>query len=562
MSSEAINFFENHSMKVSYSVNSHDFQGGLEFGKGSIARLVFESYSSELANALQEVKDNSADIICKNVETGIYIKLHEVEISDFVVFSEFVTLGNGDDNFEEVEVMFTGLSVWFDRMHSFKEEGERIFRDTNTEKFNEKFTFNGRKYNIQNNQNLKFEKEGLLKTTITNEHTILLKKDEGVFEYHEVRDLIHEVRNLFSLLLGVPLSVLYVYTINKDNSKGFKRLYFPSALNSPEPLEHKHHAFSNFSEINSHGFFGRIFSNYFSRESFRNIWNRLPGTYEYKGFWEFSILSRIVVLELYAGKISEKYKTKMEVQNFKDLKNRIKKVVDLFETEVTLTQDDKTAYDSIKKRVLDVGNTSIQTLQEIFLCLMSTMSEDLRRVINFSDADFKLIKQLRNDTAHGNEYVKFSGTNIITHEMQVSDRLLVLLISFSYLDLGFSEREIAKFMSRSFCLFLRNAHINKRELDLFLDTATFIELTDTVDSVLLKKCFLAIKHSSFDGSYLLEDVLSKMMNSDFVGSGFSDVKDYVNSIVDYECELEWISKLYLSNAGDETIHYGVLIVRV
>lgn len=560
MAIASINFYQEYNFKVLCSLNGHGFSGTLIFGKGGTPHLNLNGYSKELVTALEEIDLNNS-ITCKDEESGVNLVMHRSVVSGQTVFSDYVSLGNSDDGFDKIEILYTGMSTWCERINPFEIDGDVLKCNISIDNFDEFFVFRNNTYSIANDQRINITNENSMKTSIITEHTITLKKDGGVFELDEAKDLIHEVRNLFSLLMGVAISIETIHTYMSVSPGKFKRLYFPTVLHSLTPLEQRHYSLASFNEIHNDEFWNVIFSNYFLKDTFREIWNRLPTSFDYKGIWEYQILSRAIVLEKYAGAIAKGGKKKMISPTFSALKENLKKSLEGFEANATFKENDSEVFSSIKKYVLDVGNTSMQTLQDKYDYLMGTLSDDIREILSFSEDDFKLIKQLRNDTAHGNEYINHSGTNDITHEMMISDRLLILLMCFAYLDLGFSEKQILSFISNSFCSLLRNANINKRALDKFNDDAKFIKISPCVDDSLLKNAiYLAIAYNKQTGVYSFDEGLSDKIKSALLNGKLKDLIAFIKETIDYECNIEVLNKVYINNGDVELLYHAVVLI--
>ncbi|MXP59746.1 hypothetical protein [Pantoea sp. Taur] len=562
MANKSFDFFKLLTFKVIVSINDESFTGTLSFGKGTIPHLSFDEFSKELSLSLKSISSGQDNIICRDRDSNVSLTLHAVEVRDLTIFCNYVSLGNSEFEFDTLEIFFTGLSTWFEQIQPFKNDGDLISCDISVDSFREEFIFNGVSYSIENNRRIDFESEGSLKTSVITEYSIILKKNSGLLGLNEASELCHEIRNLFSLLIGVFISIQSVNTYLSSNRARFKSLYFPSALDSQEPLSDKHHAFKNYIDIIRDDAWGDIFTNYFSKISFREIWNRLPTSYEYRGVWEYQILSRIIVLEMFASHTTPAKTGLMDENIFNQLKTKIKETLDSFESSLNLSDTDSEVYYLIKERVMGVKRSFERTLQGKYDFLMTQMNDDLKEIIGFTDEDFKLIKRFRNAIAHGNKYIKLSDDNNITYETQVSDRLLVLLMCFSYLEMGFTVQQIVSSLSNSRCSFIRNANINKRSLDKFNGSAKFIELSSPSEMLISNNVvFLAIKYSSQDDKYSIDERLSNKIKSDFFKSGVTSLADYVNSIVNYECELEMLHKVYLKCNDSETIHHSSILIK-
>ncbi|KQN44393.1 hypothetical protein ASE93_17390 [Serratia sp. Leaf50] len=148
--------------------------------------------------------------------------------------------------------------------------------------------------------------------------------------------------------------------------------------------------------------------------------------------------------------------------------------------------------------------------------------------------------------------------------MQLSDRLLVLLMCFVYLDMGFSESEIALFFQQSHCSFIRNADLNAREFDRLSDRAAFIKLTTPPRATVLKNHdYVIIDHSMETDTWHLNEEITANLHVKWRNSGISVLLDYIKSILPQKADrdFETVQKAYIESDGVETEHFGIVIIR-
>ena len=218
----------------------------------------------------------------------------------------------------------------------------------------------------------------------------------------------------------------------------------------------------------------------------------------------------------------------------------------------------------MEKAILATKNTSLPTLKEKYEALMSKIDISLKDAISFSDEDFSQIQKIRNSTAHGDVYKRLSQGANITLEMQLSDRLLLLLMCFIYLELGFTESDIADSFLRSHSQFKGNARINSRELDRLADAAEFIELAIPPRSLSLNNWdMILLNHDLKKNIWVLNEEITKSIRSGWHSSGIAFLNDYVQSLVTLSEgeKIETLGKAYVTSDGHETEHYGVIVIR-
>ncbi|OJT49839.1 HEPN domain-containing protein, partial [Serratia plymuthica] len=535
----------------------------LSFGGMRIPELRVKDFSQVSNNFIKQLSGEIRELRCSGVLDGQIYTLHNLNVKEGVIRAEFITLGKFDFAFDSVEVHLTGLSVWIEGIRGFVLNGERLERDISVERFKESFSFESGKYYLSNDYQLELLKDDPVDCHVQISHTLVIHKTNGAFSLSECRDVIHEIRVLFSLLVGASLSVEEANIFNADRTK-FKKLYFPSVIYAETPIKHSVDALLNFWTLTEDKRWGEILKNFFNHSTFRTIWNRIVPAFNPLGIWEFDILARVVILEMYADNQTKKAKLKLDGELYGKLIETLKETLNQFSASHKLEGDSKTVFTGMEKAILATKNTSLPTLKEKYEALISKIDTSLKDAISFSDKDFAQIQKLRNSTAHGNVYKRLGQGADITQEMQLSDRLLLLLMCLIYLELGFTESDIANSLLRSHCRFKGNARINSRELDRLAGTAEFIELATPVRSLSLNSWDeILLNHDLKKNIWVLNEEITKSIRSGWRSSGIASLSDYVQSLVTlYEGErIETLDKAYVTSDGHETEHFGVMVIR-
>ncbi len=556
-------FFTEQTANVTIQFDDTSVPCILSFGGMRIPELRFQDFSQAPKDFIKQLSGGMRDLRCSDVLDGQIYTLHDLNVQEGVIHAEFITRGKSDFEFESVEVHLTGLSAWIEGNRGFVLNGECLQRDISVERFNESFSFESGKYCLSNEYQLESVKDDPVDCHIRIAHTLIIHKTNGVFSLSECRDVIHEIRVLFSLLVGASLSVLEAYIFNSDRTK-FKSLYFPSAIYSEIPIKYSVDALLNFWVLTEDKRWGEILKNFFNHVTFRTIWNRVVPAFNPLGIWEFDILARVVILEMYADNQSKKAKLKLDEELYCKLIAILKITLSQFSGSHKLEGDSKTVFEGMVKAILATKNTSLPTLKEKYETLMSNIYIPLKEVISFTDEDFAQIQKIRNSTAHGSVYKRLSQGADITQEMQLSDRLLLLLMCFIYLELGFTESDIANSLLKSHCRFKINARINRRELDRLAGAAEFIELATPAQSLSLSSWDeIVLNHDLKKNIWVLNEEITMSIRLGWRSSGITSLNDYVQSVVNLkEGEIiETLSKAYVSSDGHETEHFGVMVIR-
>lgn len=561
MNSEDNSFYQKQIVDVHVEAGSETINGKLEYGDFGIPTLRLNTLP-HTSNFYDHVRDN-VELICTTFPEGKKITLHGIALSESCVFANYLTKGKVIPQFNKFELHLTGLSVWIEGRRGFQRNSDRLERDVSTESFSEPFSFRSQSYFLTTNFHINTHYESPVKCHFEFEHTLVVKKKEGNFNFTECRDLVHELRNLFSLLTGHSLSVSDVWIFSDTDPAQYQWLYFPSVLYAKYPLRYDFDALCNFSSLIEGKKWESILSKYFGNNNFRSIWNRLVPSYGEMGTWEYDILSRVIILEMYASVKTADKKLKLSKAINRDFMKALKEKIESFSASRDLSGDDRTVYEGMAKAILSTKNTSLPTLREKYDALMEQLSACFKKAVSFSDCDFNRIKSLRDSTAHGVEYERHSQGEDISYEMQLSDRLLVLLMCFVYLELGFSENEIALFFQRSHCSFIRNANLNMRELDRLSGGATFIKLTSPPRETALKDLdYVALDHSIETGTWHLNEEITENLLMKWHKSEIPVLLDYIKSIYSQKLyqDIEIVNKAYIESSGKETEYFNTVII--
>ncbi|CCF10236.1 HEPN domain-containing protein [Pantoea ananatis] len=555
-------FYEKKVIDVSVELGSEIFYGKIEYGGFGIPTFRLNTIPD--STVFYEHIRNNPELTCRTIPNFEDITLHGTTLSGGQVIADYISTGKPAPKFDTLEINLTGLSVWIEGRRGFQCQNERLERDISTEKLSETFTFRSENYLLKNHLRVNTHNESPVKCSFEFEHTLVIQKMHGILDFDECRDLAHEARNLFSLLTGHALSVSDVWIFNNKTPSIYQWLYFPSVLYSQTPLQKDFEAICDFSSLTEEKKWAEILSCYFSNTYFRDIWNRIVPSYGKMGAWEYDILSRVIILEMYASKKTASKKIKLDKGISKQFMLELRKTIDDFSKSRNLSGDNLKVYEGMSKSILSTKNTSLPTLREKYEALMEQLSPELRKAISFNENDFNRIKSLRDSTAHGAEYERHSQDGDISHEMQLSDRLLALLICLAYLDLGFTEKEIAYYFQRSHCSFIRNADMNRRELDQIIGEATFIKLATPPQTTTLRNYDTVIlDYSTANDSWHLNEESTVNLHTKWHKSGVSNLLDYIKNIHPQkeDKDFETLHKVYIQSGGVETEHLNAIVIR-
>lgn len=563
MKIKELNFFDDYQITVQFELDGDEYIGSLAMGRSKIPTLQIKTNNPAIL--FDERRCISSQIICQEIGTGKHYILHDSSLWRGIIYPEFVILGaEHHELYDVIEVSLTGISEQCENWRSYELSQDEFKRDLSVDKFSIDFSFNNNKYRIKNTRNVSVEQIGLAEQVIKIQDGFVINKINSDFSLKEIKDLSQEIRNLFSLVLGGALSIRSIYLSASLNKTFHSCLIFPCITYKSNPMGSVGQAICDFSNIFRWQLWDTIFNNYFSKKSFREIWCRIVPSLSDKliGYWEHNILSVVVTLEMYCELISKGHGHKLNTVQFNALKEQLTEVLTNFEKTEELSDDDISLIHDLAGAIKQLKNTSHATLQNKYDFLMERISPQIRDIIGFSEADFTIIKKLRNSVAHGTMY-KTVDQGEITKELEIKDKLLVLLIYFVFNELGFSDIQIARLFDRTRNEIIMRAGLNEKARDRVTGNAKFITLvgTENIDGLKYYQPIVIIYDQDGD-EYHLDDRLTHKTQNEWRKSGFSDIRDFVKSLIskDQYSKLEYLNKIYLVLQGQEHLFMGAILL--
>ena len=520
MSDKGIIFSGAFEARVKLNIESaeRELHAILKIKENKLPLLDFDSFSSEY-NYLPELSENEKQKIKCRSELKTYTLIN-CETNGDIIYPRYIVEGDVDDNINGIEISLSGFSTWFDQFTHFKITESEIKKKILDHKFDEIVIINGESYQISSNYccNIKNVKK---RDFIVSEYTtIKLLKLNGCVSAYEAEELSHDIRRLFSLLLALPLSIEYIWLLDRDRGCR-KPFYFASAGTTEEPFDSPRESLIYPMMIFNNRMWSRVFNNYFShstKKPFQTIWSRLPFLFSHTGAWEYDLLGLVSVLDSYCSFYSDKKGKNLTKAECKALKESLIDIIDQYSTKFDVNYSG--VFASFKNGVNTISNTDIPTFKERFDCLMAGIDVDISSVINFSSAEFAVIKKIRDAAAHNKPTKTRDGRNI-SFELKIKDKLLVLLMYLVYRDFGFSSVDFATCLKGTFSKFVRNAEINTMKRDKLTGSVPFYELDkkNFIEASKSKMIYIGINYFVSENIYKYNSEITKIMRDWLTNQG-------------------------------------------
>ena len=261
------------------------------------------------------------------------------------------------------------------------------------------------------------------------------------FRVEDIRSKVLELSNLLSILIAYPLSVVSVRAGSADGS--WHDIFFSTFKHVDRDKSSDFAVRCFIQHIHIADRWEVILNRYFN-SSFRPVlWTRLAGMQRYEGFWEYRALGYVTLLDKYVDeRITGPKKVARPVGS-----EAIDKLVETMNTaspplsshqqEVILSAIKQVFFHS---RDLEFG--------EKYQKAISESDPDLIKIINISDADFDLIKRVRNKIAHG------KALDLSEAELEcigtVVSKIVLLMTYWAFLDFGLTNDDFLRCLQNTF----------------------------------------------------------------------------------------------------------------
>jgi hypothetical protein len=519
-----------------------------------------------ISNSVMDALKESSSLIQCQGSTHRY-SLIDCDVSGSSIYPKYILSDYEKDyRIHGFRLYLSGFNDWIAPLKHFDIDDEQIKKSITIPEFNvEVKAHEGRTFTFSNGYNCDIKTSDLNdRQTIIDEY-ILVKVSWGEVELraNEIKDLVLKIQRFFSLLIGFDLNIEYVWLICKKDEKLTKWIPFyflhrfhnqNSAENWREAIVPSGYLFhSNKWQTLFRGFFG-------TKNTFSELWMMLVAMMGYEGFWEYEILGLVSILNRYVEITCKRRNVGLNSVVFKALMERIIQTIDTFADENKLSKNG--VVENVKSSMKKIRNSDTSTFNDQFKIVISGVDKRIHDILQFSESDFKRLKELRDGAAHGREVKRSKGD--LTAEMKLKDKLFLLLLHFAYLDLGLTVEDQIECFYQSIHPSIRNADIDKKKLDL---------LSGHIREIIVKGCNLTdnkvinsavLEYDSVKNEYRVN---LKKTNEMRVGhknpmfAGLTHMREWVKLLYppDSISEVEWLNRAYITSDKDKTCLEAYLV---
>lgn len=458
---------------VEFTLSSEDEKtfGELTFHPKKLPLLDFEYHDFEESKSFETIE-------CASTTDNGHYSLVNCKLAQSRIHPRYVLKGKTKSTrFDGFQVVFSDITNWFIRNRlpdiDKKEIRKSIPQDTFKTIIN---TDDGDRIRISNKYDY-YSHFGEENEIVVEEYvTLQVESLDRKLALDEIERKSFELRNLFSLILGWPIDIRYVWVYQRKE-RGLLPLYFTYFPSDRPSFEYSYECLIQPHVLSKKGQWRTMFRNFHCEEvnkRFKQVWSRLVGLYVFKGLWEYEFLGYVSVLDAFSNRFVKGKTKKLKEQKFSLLMNDLIKTANGWKE--NLEETDFDVIDNLAESIKDnIKNTNLPSFKKKFNVVLNSLPPKLQEILGFSEEEFEVLKKLRNQIAHGSP-PKLKKEHDITFEYKIRDKLLILLSFFIYSDLGFRPREFMKCISRSHHKWIRNADINELALREISGSAKIVRL--------------------------------------------------------------------------------------
>lgn len=405
--------------------------GGLYFGGNRWAYVDL----SNLGNA-PELRTNDAkfDLVKAVTDEGNTFCLCDCTANGIALYADYVIDGDlSKAEFDSISVRYSDVSEWFLRWRAvdgsvgetltWKQIPEDI--DVNVKTDEEHFGLRSR-YCASRRQ--------LGEDLVLHEHVeFVFSARTSQFSLADVRAKTHELSCLLSILLAYPATIGSV--VVSQMSGRSHRVHFPTFQRPERDTDDNSFWVQCF--IQQPALDGRwqsIFDHYY-RSKYRKVcWVRLAGMQRYDGFWEYKALGYVSLLDSY---LAIRFDGKKSPESQPPSSNKVNKFSQNLASELpAISAEQREKIVGIARRAFSSDNLN---LEEKYRQAIAATDADITKIINLSEAEFTLIKKVRNKVAHGDDHGLEEKQFPVV--IRAESKIALLLTYWAFLDFGLTAKD-------------------------------------------------------------------------------------------------------------------------
>ena len=441
-------------------------EGSLTYGYGCLARLRIGWLGPELRLTPEQLATGLLAV----AENGQRLSLFNCEQDGHSLYPEFVT--EGELKIADVvrfEVRYTDISEWFfQQMIVHEAPGKKVEWHEMPPTLVAEVSQPGHHFRVESFYVGTIAHQGEDRN-LHQHFEFRFTATQDRFTLADVKQQAHQFSNLLSILLAHPCSIVSV-DVYADDKYG-AHLYYPvsrtrrpaeDTSEDPERISFRSF-FTLKSDLDPH--WDGVVKKFFASEYRGVIWSRLAGMQHHEGFWEHRVLGYVTLLDGYVSQRITMGKPVLPPKQKRAFAQR------LGSKRLALTTQQQ---ETLMEAVTAIFSQH-DTFASKFEKLIEELDADVYKIIKLSADDFKLIKALRNQVAHGLE-LSFKERNL-TPVLVIVNRIVLLLTHLFFLEVDLGKDVFLRGLERPFNKLRRESEIDEVHLARVLKPGNFLQMT-------------------------------------------------------------------------------------
>ncbi|MEJ2794397.1 HEPN domain-containing protein [Iodobacter sp. LRB] len=455
----------------------HKERGEIGNGKLSFSTGIWTTVLLKNPLPMEFSAGESIDQLQAITDGGRVYTLWSCQLNDSAIYAEYLFEGDiAAPEFDQIIVRYSDISEWFLHWQNIEGSiGEQLTWTQNSKPLSVIVSTDEDQFKLTSEYVGTIDKQG--EDRILHEHIeFCFKSTKGKFILADLRNKIHELSCLLSLLIAYPVTIAST-VVRLENERDYP-VHF---LTFERPKR----------DLKDSGFWLKffiqkpvieerwqiVFDNYYRSKYRKLCWIRLAGLQRYEGFWEYKVLGYVSLLDSYVT-ISTEGKKKPEPCSKKILR---------FRNEITtafpqLDEVDHSKLEEIASRVF--SSKGVLNFFDKYQLVIGSIDPDITKIISFSEECFNLTKRIRNAIAHGDDPELSSSE--FSKIGEIVGKITLLLTYLAFLDFGLTKDDFINALKKTFNPLHYVANLDNFHLDRVTEPDKFFSVTEKTFNELKK----------------------------------------------------------------------------
>jgi hypothetical protein len=455
-------------VKLSHAEEGDIGEGMLTFGYGCLASVALDGFGLRTEFNVDRL---AADLLAIT-GNGRKLSLFNCVRRGRAIYPEFVVEGDVRGSlFDRFEVRYSEVSEWFfEQMHVDGQIGEEIKWHAVPAPVIANVAMPGNDFRIESFYVGSLEQSG--EDQALHQHfEFRFTATKNSFSPAEIKNLVLRFANLLSILLAHQCPIVSV-DVSLDG-KNYGRMYYgvsKSPPNGARPKEDRNRvAWRKFLALKSDvdGYWDDVVNAFFGSEYREVIWSRLAGMQKHEGFWEHRVLGYVTLLDSY---VSQRFGN-TSTPRLPSQKKLVRLKAALAGVQPSLDAKQQAAVIDAASKIFSTSGTFASKFQ----ALLDSLDRDVVKIISLTQDDFNLVKELRDEVAHGQQPT-FAGPDL-TPVFEITNRIILLLTHLFFLDVGLGRDVFLRCLSRPHTELRMISKLDEVHLDRTLHLEKFFQVS-------------------------------------------------------------------------------------